>query len=246
MNDTPQSTDGSEPRREPTAEAAFPASGPPRFLIPVLAAAGVSLAMAAVVTLVLLNSTPPATNASNVYESGQVNTGGMTMPDFALVDQNGRPVTQEILEGRYTLVDFFFTNCPLACPGMTAAMSRVQGETPDGLRLLSINIDGDRDGPEAIRAWGERYNADFTRWTFATGPRNEVWPLLEQGLGLGIEDDPTSPIELDDGGEMAFIQHPTSLFLIGPDRRVLGLYSYQSERQLRSLIERIGDLVPAG
>ena len=175
---------------------------------------------------------------------GETGTG-LVMPAFALVDQDGAPIDAGVLDGGVTVVDFFFTSCPLYCPGMTAAMRRVQEATADvrgadgtaGVRLLSISIDGEHDTPEVIRAYAAGFGADFSRWVFATGPREAVWGMLREGLTLHVGEDEGMPITRPDGSGALNIDHPTRLLLVGPDRRVLGLFAYDDGAAVTRLID---------
>lgn len=152
------------------------------------------------------------------------------IPDFTLTDQRNNPITHDVLQGELTVVDFFFTSCPLYCPGMTNAMRRVQDETEDsGLRFLSISIDGHLDTPAIINDYAQRYSADPERWIFATGDPDVVHGIVMEGLKFDLGD----PKDEDSG---RLINHPTRLILVGPDRKVLGLYRYDDPQQVNELI----------
>ncbi|MEQ8770444.1 MAG: SCO family protein [Phycisphaerales bacterium] len=166
------------------------------------------------------------------------------VPDFEFTDQSGNRVTAGILDGHYTVLDFMFTNCPLWCPGMTQAMAQVQDATAGGsLRFLSISIDGSRDTPERLAEWAAEYDADLDRWSFLTGAPNQVWPIVG-ALGFDVSFDDQLTLNLDDGSTMANINHPTRLLLVAPDRRVIGMYAYQSPEDIDALIERARELAP--
>lgn len=162
--------------------------------------------------------------------------------DFALVDEQGRPADASILDGRYTVVDFFFTNCPIYCPAMGQTMLRVQRETR-GVHLLSISVDGDNDTPEVLAEYARSLGADPARWRFLTGDPDEARAIAERQLALGISINPAQQVALPDGSTMDFIDHPTRLILIGPDRRVLGMYSYARDDEIDLLIQRLRRLV---
>jgi cytochrome oxidase Cu insertion factor (SCO1/SenC/PrrC family) len=164
---------------------------------------------------------------------------------FDLIDTEGEPTDETILDSRYTVVDFIFTNCPIYCPAMGAVMRRVQDETANtDARLLSISVDGTNDTPEVLAAYAESLGADTSRWTFLTGDRAHVKALAEQQLYLGVDTDPTRPVTLADGSTMDFIEHPTRLVLVGPDRQVLGMYSYARSEEIDRLIQRVRRIAP--
>ncbi|MEZ6319414.1 MAG: SCO family protein [Phycisphaerales bacterium] len=162
---------------------------------------------------------------------------GPAVPAFGLTDQNGNPVDESILDGRYTVVDFIFTSCPLYCPTMTAEMKRIQDATAGtGLRFLSLSIDGEVDTPERLLAWGEAYGADPDRWVFATGAPASVWAIARTlGFDVSLEDD---DITKADGSVAANINHPTRLILVGPDRRVIDMAAYTVPGEVDALIAK--------
>jgi len=80
-------------------------------------------------------------------------------PDFALVDLDGQLVQLSKLHGRVVLLSFIYTNCSSACPLLTNRMALLQrrlGGRAD-VHLLTITVDPDRDGPEAMRRYAARF-----------------------------------------------------------------------------------------
>ena len=103
--------------------------------------------------------------------AGKVAIGG-TVPDFALTDQNGRPVRLSDFKGRVVVVDFIYTRCPLpdVCPRLSANFAylakRLRGRD---LTLLSITIDPTYDTPAVLAEYRRRWQADGETWRFLTG-----------------------------------------------------------------------------
>jgi protein SCO1 len=152
------------------------------------------------------------------------------LPDFKLTDSNNEPLEESILDGRYTVVDFFYTSCPLICPGMSAAMKKIQDETTDTkLQLLSISIDPEVDTPEVIKNYSIGFDADPKRWRFATGDM-EMLKIMLMGMSFDLS-------EISDDKGFREIDHPATLILLGPDRHVIKLYRYSDPDQLDELIE---------
>ncbi|MBL4810397.1 MAG: SCO family protein [Phycisphaerales bacterium] len=160
------------------------------------------------------------------------------VPDFELIDRYGETITHKVLDGQYTVVDFFFTSCPLWCPGMTQAMRKVQQATyGTSLRFMSISIDGDVDTPAAIDEYASRYGSDEERWHYATGDPAIVASMVMDGLKFDLGD----PSDTQDSGRL--INHPTRLILLGPDRKVIGLYRYDDPDEVDKLIADAKKLV---
>lgn len=79
---------------------------------------------------------------------------------FQLVDQAGRPVDEKVLKGKWTAVFFGFTSCPDVCPATLQTLQEATerlGPAADGLQVLFISVDPERDTPEALRD----YTASF-------------------------------------------------------------------------------------
>lgn len=168
---------------------------------------------------------------------------GVRMPDFALVDQDGKPVDATIFDGRVTILDFIFTSCPLQCPAMTGAMWAVSQELKGtGVRYLSMSIDPARDTPERMRTYASDYKIDLSEWRFVTGPEGAVRGIVRNALMFEVSENLDSKVTLPDGSTMPNIVHPPQFILIGPQRQVLGIYFYQDPVQIDRLKERAREI----
>jgi protein SCO1/2 len=111
-------------------------------------------------------------------------------PDFALRDQDGRPVSLTDLRGKTLLLDFVYTHCPGPCPILTGTHVAVQQALPAGLRervrFVSISLDPARDTPEALRAYASARGADLSGWSFLTGDEDAVADVLQR-YGVGAK-----------------------------------------------------------
>jgi cytochrome oxidase Cu insertion factor (SCO1/SenC/PrrC family) len=122
---------------------------------------------------------------------------------------------------------------------MTSAMVRVQNETAGTkARFMSISIDGANDTPAIIDRYANDYRTDPARWRFATGDPAVVASIVRDGLKFEIGDESLTP----DG--VRNIDHPTRLILVGPDRRVVGLYRYDDPDDVDALIAKLKELAP--
>ncbi|MFA7263130.1 MAG: SCO family protein [Caulobacter sp.] len=75
---------------------------------------------------------------------------------FQLVDQDGKPVDEAILKGKWSVVFFGYTYCPDVCPGtMQALRGAVDQLGPKGkdLRIVFISVDAGRDTPTKVKDW---------------------------------------------------------------------------------------------
>lgn len=161
----------------------------------------------------------------------------MFIPEFTLVDQDGRTVTRADLLGRVTVMDFIFTHCPFVCPILTEKMSDAASAlrgTP--VQFVSVSVDPERDTPEALRAYARLHEADTSRWRFLTGDKAQIDAIVKDGLKFALVEDPNTPINLPDGGVISNIIHPSWLILVGPDGDVFSFYRASDEEHMRQLL----------
>jgi len=81
-------------------------------------------------------------------------------PAFALTDHTGRDVTLADYRGSATLVFFGFTHCPDVCPLTLARLARVletMGPAAKDVQVLLVTVDPERDTPEVLREYVERF-----------------------------------------------------------------------------------------
>jgi len=152
-----------------------------------------------------------------------------TVPEFHLVDRDGRPFGSEQLDGRPWVAGFIFTRCPDVCPAVTTQMKRVQdglAGTGDGPPLVSFSVDPTHDTAEVLDAYARRYGAAKT-WHFLTGERTAIARLLMDGFKVAFA---------DDGPETNPITHSDRLVLVDGARRIRGYYHGRTEADVDRLI----------
>lgn len=157
----------------------------------------------------------PEGNA-NELKAGQI---GQMAPGFSLLDERGRVVDQDTFKGKYTVVTFVFTRCPVPefCPLLSRKFARLQGlleregeELP--VRLLSVSLDPLFDTPDVLSNYAQRVGADADIWRFATGELEEVGTLARFA-------------DLSFSGEGVAISHELRTLLFGPDGRLIKKWS---------------------
>jgi cytochrome oxidase Cu insertion factor (SCO1/SenC/PrrC family) len=166
---------------------------------------------------------------------------GLSIPPFSLLDQDGKTIDNSIFTNKVTIVDLFFTHCKLICPVLTQHLAdQARALKKTNVRILSISVDPEHDTPEVIKAYGIDHGADPSKWTFATGDRQTIGRIVEQGLHFAVGDDPSPDRAIDLGGgkKMNNIVHPSWFALVGPHGEVLGVYLAEMEEDMVQLTER--------
>jgi protein SCO1/2 len=166
---------------------------------------------------------PVASNtaAEPVSASGETSgielRSGEAVPDFDLIDQNGKAIRLSDFRGKSVVLTFIYTRCPLPnfCPLMSknfqALQERLEKEFPGRVQLISVTIDPKFDRPEILRDYAGRYGANDKCWRFATGSQEQI-------------DTVTSLFGLVHEPEGGMISHNLRTALIGPDGRLRHLW----------------------
>jgi protein SCO1 len=161
--------------------------------------------------------TSPTTGIQEAKEGDEV-------PDFTMVNQDGKDIRLHNFNGKALLLTFIYTRCPLPeyCNLMStnfADVDRALEKQPDvysKTHLLSITIDPEYDTPKVLRSYGaahtERYeNETFAHWDFATGTKDQIKGVA-QFFGL----------RYFQGNDQ--IVHGLRTVIVGPDGKVVKVY----------------------
>ena len=75
---------------------------------------------------------------------------------FQLVNQDGRPTTEAVLRGRWTVVFFGYTYCPDVCPTTLQRLAQAQtalGARGQALQVVFVSVDPQRDTPSQLKTY---------------------------------------------------------------------------------------------
>ena len=153
---------------------------------------------------------------------------GNDVPDFALVNQDGKKFTLRDYRGKALAITFIYRECPLPefCIRMSQHFSDMANQIaadPVGkknVRLLSISFDPERDTPEKLKQYGLGYlgkdaKDDFTVWQLAVGPEKDVRAIADF-FGLRYETDQTDKTQ---------INHSLITAVISPEGKVTRIFT---------------------
>jgi protein SCO1/2 len=108
-----------------------------------------SLVAFAVATTAALPACAPRPQAPRAQSGGP---GG----PFALVNQDGRPVDQSVLKGKWSVVFFGYTFCPDYCPTTLTTLGKAMdelGPKAKDAQVVFITVDPSRDTPAAMKSY---------------------------------------------------------------------------------------------
>lgn len=149
-------------------------------------------------------TTPPSGNM----------TGSSLGGAFALIDQDGKPVTDADFKDRYRLMYFGYTFCPDVCPTDAAVLSRglqayekVRPGRAAKVQPIFITVDPGRDDPVALKAF---VTAFHPRLIGLTGTPVAIAAALKN-YGIYARQVATSD------PENYLVDHFAVFYLFGPD-----------------------------
>ena len=169
----------------------------------------------------------PVTVSQTVDVPGEPKPG-TDVPDFGLVNQDGKRIHLAQYRGQALALTFIYTRCPMPdqCTLMSnnfAAIDQELQKQPDvyaKTHLLTISFDPEYDSPKVLRSYGASHSGRYTdetfqHWEFAGGTADEVKGLA-QFFGLRYFHDTES-------GQDQVI-HSLRTVVIGPDGKLFKLY----------------------
>ena len=152
--------------------------------------------------------------------------------EFSLVDQLGRPVTQESLRGKPWVANFIFTRCAFECPLLLGkAYNNLHQRLKDvDFRIVTITVDPKFDDLARMKKQADVFSVDPDRWLFLTGPENSIYELIRKGFKQAAWENfqPTEGMEFT---------HSLNMIHVDKDGVIVGKYDGRSDEQLETLAQ---------
>lgn len=151
-------------------------------------------------------------------EKSVMNIAGLQVGGaYALLDEDGKRVSEENYKGQYKLVFFGFTFCPDVCPTELQKITKVLeklGPKAEKITPLFVTIDPVRDTPEVMREYTNQFDS---RIIGLTGTEEQVDHMQKnyRVYAAKVEDESLSDYTMN---------HSSFTYLMGPDDEFLGLY----------------------
>jgi protein SCO1/2 len=140
------------------------------------------------------------------------------LPDFNLIDQQGRSFGSANLHGHWSIMFFGYTNCPDFCPttlSTLAALEKRLRAAKGALlpQVLFVSVDAKRDTPEQLAKYVPYFDPSFIGLTAADQPSIEA---VARKLGVAVVITP-----MQDGTYT--VDHSGALFVLDPAGRLAAI-----------------------
>lgn len=139
-------------------------------------------------------------------------------PDFTLKGSDGTALTLSEYRGKVVALGFGFTHCPEVCPTTLATLARARrklGANSDGMQVIYVTVDPQRDTPEQMKAYLANFDKSFVG---GTGTPEQ--------LGQVRSDYGIAALRKVDG-----IDHSSFVYLIDRDGRMRALSPYRTSAE---------------
>lgn len=183
---------------------------------------------------VTAHSAPPAKPTASIH----IPQPGDEVPDFHLINQNGKNISLHQYRGQTLLLTLIYTRCPFPdfCPRVSHEFAEINRQLQSNparytkTHLLSISFDPAHDTPKVLRDYGFSTAATndpalFHRWEFATIPPTELKDVTAW-FALTYQ---------EDSGQ---ITHSLSTAVISPDGKIVKWY-HGADWQAADLLQEI-------
>ena len=179
---------------------------------------------------------------------------------FSFTNQDGMPLTNNSVEGKVYVAEYFFTTCKGICPRMNANMRRVYDtyREEENFMIISHTCMPETDSVPLLKAYELKmingklvrnedgsYKIDFNslhelhnglknnNWNFVTGDKKALYKMARQSY-LIDNNKPDSTQNIAD----QFI-HTQFFALVDKNQRVRGIYDGLKEDEIQKLITDI-------
>jgi protein SCO1/2 len=167
------------------------------------------------------------------WVSGEVaqSSGLHRIGAFTFTRSDGKRIDQSLLDGKVSVIHFFFTECNGVCPKTQPNLAWMLSQFPasDRVQVVSQSVKPEADSLAALTKYAATHHITDPRWMLLTGHRSEIqrvakdyyYANLNDGRSYGVND----------------LAHTETLYLIDQRRMIRGIYN----GTLRLDVERLRD-----
>jgi protein SCO1 len=159
------------------------------------------------------------------------------IPAFSFTDQDGKMVTEKMMEGKIYVADFIFTRCGSICPKMTTNMGMIQEKFKDNedVLLLSHSVTPEMDSVPVLKKYAEAKGIISGKWHLLTGKEEDIYSLARKQYYAG---DTIGYYQT--GNEFL---HTENFILVDKHRRIRGVYNGTLALEMERLEDDINTLL---
>ena len=142
-----------------------------------------------------------------------------TIGKFKLNNQDGHAFSEQEVQGRIQVANFFFTGCGSICPGMMNKIAKLNHafEKDSTVVFLSFSVTPWRDNVSRLSEYAKVNKFIAPNWHLLTGPKADIYTLARKSYfaeeALGFTKDSTDFL------------HTEHVLLVDKTGRIRGIYN---------------------
>ena len=153
--------------------------------------------------------------------------------DFKFKDHNNKIISNDSIEGKIHVANFFFTSCINICPNMTNNLKLVSDAffNHQRVKILSFSVMPSIDDQKKLNDYKKYHEIKSGNWHFLTGDKKEIYKLAresyfaEEKIGLS--------------GDLNDFLHTEYLILVDHKKRIRGIFNGSLRLDVIQLINDI-------
>lgn len=156
---------------------------------------------------------------------------------FSFLDQNGKIVSSQSLNGKIYIANFIFTSCGSICPTITSNLKSIETEYKDdpSFSMLSFSVTPWMDSVSVLKNYANNYGITANNWHFLTGQKEEIYTLARKSY-FAEEDIGLSKSNND-------FLHTEHIILVDKNKRIRGIYNGTEISEIKNLSHDISILL---
>jgi protein SCO1/2 len=155
------------------------------------------------------------------------------LADFELTDQDGKALRLGDLRGQPVLIFFGFAHCPDVCPSTLRLLKSAHASKDRAMRrarIVMISVDGERDSPDAMKAYLAPLSKDFIG---LTGDPKKVQEIARGFQAIFFKGPPVNA-----AGDYN-VQHTSQIYLVDAQGRLRATFFEPPVNTLVEVTSRI-------
>jgi protein SCO1/2 len=161
-----------------------------------------------------------------------------TVKPFTFYNQNGQPVTEQIMKDKVTAVEYFFTTCRGICPKMNNNLRKVYEayKGQNNFLILSHSSDPLTDNPDQLKRYADSMQVDTNKWVFLTGRKDSLYNMARHVYKIDDPKNNLTTIEDD-------FLHTQFIALVNKKGDVTKIYDALKESEMEKMQKDIARLL---
>ena len=163
-------------------------------------------------------------NTKATLQKAEESTGkALIGGEFELVNQDGKEFTSQDIKGKYSLIFFGFTNCPMVCPTALNTLTLVLNQLGDkakNFNTIFITTDPERDTTTRIKEYLQAFDNSIIGLTGTKGNLKQAYDAYRVYA---------KKVAAEDGGNNYDMNHSSIIYVMDKNGEYLKHFTHSTD-----------------